>query len=100
MNAKFTPIGRPARVIQAGECMITAMQSGGKLPALPKGLPVPPVQPTTFIVYIAARQWRKVKAALADSDDALIIEGVPVYDERLPGLALLAQNVMLKQRLL
>jgi len=33
---------------------------------------------------------------LADPDDALIVKGVPVYDERLPGLALLAQSVTTK----
>jgi len=56
-------------------------------------LPTPPAQPTTFAVYIAVRQWRKVEAALTDPEAALIIEGVPVYDEGLPGVALLAQSV-------
>lgn len=93
MTVKLTLIGRPGRVIQAGDCVITTLQSSGKLPTLPKGLPAPPTVPTTFIVYIAAKQWRKVEAALTDPDDALIIEGVPVYDERLPGLVLLAQSV-------
>ncbi len=96
MTAKLTLIGRPGRVIRAGECVITTLQSSGKLPTLPKGLPVPPAKPTTFVVYIAARQWRKVEAALADPDDALIVEGVPAYDERLPGLALLVQSVTTK----
>ncbi len=67
MTAKLTLIGRPGRVIQAGECVITTLQSSGKLPTLPKGLPAPPAQPTTFVVYIAAKQWRKVEAALAGS---------------------------------
>ena len=96
MTAKLTLIGRPGRVIQADECVITTLQSSGKLPALPKGLPAPPAQPTTFVVYIATKQWRKVETALKDPADALIVEGVPVYDERLPGLALLAQSVTTK----
>lgn len=96
MTAKLTLIGRPSRVIQAGECVITALQSSGKLPPLPKGLPALPAQPTTFVVYVAAKQWRKVEAALTDPTEALIVEGVPVYDERLPGLALLAQSVTTK----
>lgn len=96
MTAKLTLIGRPGRVIRAGDCVITTLQSSGKLLTLPKGLPAPPAQPTTFVVYIAAKQWRKVEAALADPDEVLIIEGVPVYDERLPGLALLAQSVATK----
>ena len=96
MTAKLTLIGRPGRVIQAGDCVITTLQSSGKLPTLPKGLPTPPAQPTTFVVYIAAKQWRKVEAALEDLNDALIVEGAPVYDERLPGLAVLAQSVTTK----
>lgn len=52
--------------------------------------------PTTFVVYSAARQWRKVEAALKDPDDSLIVEGMPAYDAQLPGLALLAQRVMTK----
>lgn len=67
-----------------------------KLPTLPKGLPAPPAQPTTFIVYVAAKQWRTVEAALADPRDVLIVEGVPMYDERLPGVALMAQSVTTK----
>ena len=93
MTAKLTLIGRPGRVIQAGDCVITTLHSSDKLPTLPKGLPVPPAPPTTFVVYVAAKQWRKVEGALADPRDVLIVEGVPVYDERLPGLALLAQSV-------
>jgi hypothetical protein len=97
MTAKLTLIGRPGHVIRAGECVITTLQSSSRLLTLPKGLPAPPVQPTTFVIYIAARQWRKVEAALKDPEDALIVEGVPVYDERLPGLAVLAQSVTTKK---
>ena len=96
MTAKLTLIGRPGRVIQAGDCVITTLQSSDKLPTLPKGLPAPPAQPMTFIVYVAAKQWRKVEAALADPRDVLIVEGVPMYDERLPGVALMAQSVTTK----
>jgi hypothetical protein len=73
--------------------MITTLQRSGKLPTLPKWLPAPLAEPTTFLVYIAAQQWHQMEAALKGANDALIVEGVPVYDERLPGLALLAQNV-------
>ena len=48
------------------------------------------------MVYIVAKQWRKVAEALEDPDDSLIIEDVPVYDPQLPGLALLAQSVATK----
>ena len=97
MTAKLTLIGRPGRVIQAGDCVITTLQTSDKLPTLPKGLPRPPQQPMTFAVYIAAKQWRKVEAALKDPNEVLIVEGAPVYDERLPGLALLAQSATTKE---
>lgn len=96
MTAKLILTGRPGRVVQAGGCVITTLQSAGPAATLPRGLPAPPAEPTTFVVYIAARQWRKVAAALEDADDSLIIEGVPVYDAQLPGLALLAQSVTTK----
>lgn len=70
MTARLTLIGRPGRVIRAGECVITTLQSSSKLPALPKGVPAPPAQPTTFVVYIAVKQWPKVEAALAVPDEA------------------------------
>ncbi len=96
MTAKLTLTGRPGRVVKAGECMITTLQSTAQAPTLPKGLPALPAEPTTFVVYIAARQWRKVEAALQDPDDVLIVEGLPIYDPQLPGLALLAQSVTTK----
>jgi hypothetical protein len=37
-----------------------------------------------------------VKSAFADPGDTLIAEGVPLFDERLPGSALLAQSVKTK----
>ena len=38
MTAKLTLIGRPGRVIQAGDCVITTLQSSGKLPTLAQGV--------------------------------------------------------------
>lgn len=36
----------------------------GKAPSLPKGLPQPPGQPTTYLVFITQKQWRKAKASI------------------------------------
>ncbi|GIK37251.1 MAG: hypothetical protein BroJett011_10840 [Chloroflexota bacterium] len=46
---KITLVGRPGRVLERDQVVITALQ-GGKAPTLPKGLPVPPVEPVTFVV--------------------------------------------------
>ncbi len=43
--------------------------------ATPHGLS-PAAEPTTFVVYIAAKQWRKIDRALTDPNDALIAPGV------------------------
>ena len=48
------------------------------------------------VVHVAAKQQRQVKSAFADPGDTLIAEGVPLFDERLPGSALLAQSVKTK----
>ena len=51
---------------------------------LPKGLPAPPAEPTTYLVFIAMKQWKKVKDSLnQNSDDKLIVEGFPVLDKRI-----------------
>ena len=55
-----------------------------KAPSLPKVLPQPPGDPTTYIVYIAMKQWRKVNSSIKqNSEDKLIIEGYPVFDKRI-----------------
>ncbi|MBF6596564.1 MAG: hypothetical protein IVW51_19260 [Thermaceae bacterium] len=76
---KITLIGRPGKVEQRGQCIITTMQSG-RIPALPKGLPVPSSASTTYSVYISVMQWRRVEEASRDQDDALILEGFPLLD--------------------
>jgi hypothetical protein len=82
-KVKITVIGRPDRVIERGEVVITSMQSA-KVPTLPSELPAPPSEPTTYLVYIAQKQWRKVKESLnQNADDKLIIEGYPVLDKRI-----------------
>ncbi len=98
-SMKLTLIGRPGRVIEKGPVVITTLSSK-KVPALPKGLPRPAVEPTTYVVYIAAKQWRKVQKAIQNNpDEALIVEGYPVFDRRLGRegtMTLYAQKVMTK----
>jgi hypothetical protein len=95
-TVKVTIVGQPGRVIEKGAIVITAMDSQ-KLPALPKALPRPPDDPTTYLVYIAAKQWRKVKDSFdKNPDDKLIIEGYPVFDQRIGesgALTVYAQSV-------
>lgn len=101
-NVKVTLIGRPGRVIERGQCIVTTMQQQpNKLPALPKGLPIPTpdqIEPTLFAVYIATKQWKKVADAIKDPEDLLIVEGIQVLDKKLPGtIAVFASNVTTKK---
>ena len=98
-KVKVTIIGRPGRVIEKETVVITSMQNS-KPPALPKGLPKPPGDPTTYVVYIATRQWQKVKDSInQNSDDKLIVEGYPVFDKRIGkngAMTIYAQSVTTK----
>lgn len=98
-TVKVTIIGKPGRIIEKENVVITAMDSG-KIPSLPKGLPQPPAEPTTYVVYIASKQWRKVQDSIAKNpDDKLIIEGYPVFDRRIGehgALTVYAQSVTTK----
>jgi PHAX RNA-binding domain len=78
----LTIIGRPTEVQAHGGAVLFKMQ-GPPPPTLPRGLPaLPKVPPPTWHVWVAIRQWNRVKDALAaDPQDQLILEGYPV----LPG---------------
>ncbi len=81
---KLTLIGKPGRIVEKGEVVLTSMQGKAKVPSLPKGLPQPPSEPTTYLIFIAMKQWRKVKDSITKNpDDKLIIEGYPVFDRRI-----------------
>ncbi len=93
---KVNIIGRPGRVIEKGTVVITSMKNS-QAPNLPKGLPKPPPDPTTYIVYIAMKQWDKVKDSIDQhTDDQLIIDGYPIFDKRIGktgAMTVFAQNV-------
>ena len=94
-TVKITLIGRPGRIVEKGEVVLTSMQAS-KAPSLPKGLPPVPNEPTTYVVYIAHKQWRKVAQAIKNPDDLLIIEGLPVLDKRLGTIAVFTRSVTTK----
>jgi hypothetical protein len=92
---KITLIGRPGKVIQNAQWVATVIKA--QPPAnLPKGLPAPPTKPTSYIVYMSRKHWERVAAALATSDDTLIVEGWGCYDSELEGGAVYATNVTTK----
>jgi hypothetical protein len=82
-TVKLTLIGRPSQVTEQDTCVVMAMR--GKPPgSLPAGLPTPPAQSAiTWAVFVATKQWNKVKAALDENrEDELIVEGYPMVDPK------------------
>lgn len=94
-TVKITLIGRPGRIVEKGDVVLTSMQ-GSKAPSLPKGLPPVPTDPTTYVVFIAKKQWKKVAQAIKDPQDVLIVEGYPALDKRLGTITIFTQSVTTK----
>ena len=84
---QLTLMGRPGKIIEKGNVVLTTLLPKPQPKDLPKGLPKLPETPTTpYIIYIASRQWHKVKAALANPEDELIIQGYPAFSPQLKAI--------------
>ena len=67
-----------------------------KAPTLPKGLPPVPSTPTNYMIFIQQKQWNKVREAMQNADDVLIVEGYPVHEPRFAGITVYATQVTTK----
>ena len=96
-TVKVTLIGRPSKTVERNEFTLLLMNHAGPLPSLPKGMPVPAKVPeTSYVIYIGAKQWKTVKEALQNPDDALIVEGTQFYDQEYEAIAVFATNTTTK----
>lgn len=95
-NVKVTLVGRPGRVELRKEVAITTMNYTVKSPTLPKGVPTPPSAPTLYTVYIGLKQWKRIEEAIANPEDALVIEGTAAYDPEVKGMAVFATSITTK----
>jgi len=95
-SMKVTLIGRPGKIEARKDVIITTMLHTIQSPMLPKGVPMPPSDPMLYTVYISAKQWRKIEAAIADPADSLIVEGLCTYDPAIKGMAVFATNALSK----
>lgn len=95
-TVKITLVGRPGKILDKGQFIMTVMESA-KVPALPKGLPMPTNAATKYSVYISAKQWKKVAEAIQDPEDILIVEGFPKLDPEAKAIAVFASNVTTKK---
>lgn len=82
-TVKLTLVGRPGKIVEQEACIVVSMK-GKEPPSLPKGLPTPPASGAiTWVVFIAKKQWNKVKDSLhTHPEDQLIIEGWPGVDPK------------------
>jgi PHAX RNA-binding domain len=88
--------GRPGKIIQRNTYLIISMDMT-KIPSLPKGLPVPECERTTYTIYIANKQWKKVEEAIKDEGDMLILEGFPSLDSQTETIAVFVTNATTRQ---
>jgi hypothetical protein len=92
VTPKTTLMGVPKVVVDRERYFVMSLEYGGA-PSLPRGLPSPPPGVVVYTVFITAKQWRPIAAALAaDPVDQMVVEGFVYYDETLETLALLAQS--------
>jgi len=90
-TVKITVIGRPGKIIDRGTCVVTSLQFS-KVPSLPKGVPTAPNDATTYTLYIASKQWRRVADAMKDPEDAQMVESFPQLDAQTGSIAVFATN--------
>jgi hypothetical protein len=89
-------IGRPKKTDVQDKVTRLEIKHSVSSSTFPKGLPKPPVHNTLYIVYITAKQWRKVADALDDPKDMLIIEGICAFDPDLKRMVVYASNISSK----
>ena len=95
-SMKVTLIGRPGRVVEKQDLVITMMTQMDPPKSFPKGVPAPPATPTVYTVYIGAKQWKNVAEAMQNPEDRLIIEGFAAFDPGLEGMAVFVTNTTTK----
>jgi len=94
-TVKVTVIGCPNQVVERQGVIILALRSS-KPPTLPKGLPPLPSTPTNYMIFVQQKQWNKVREAIGQPDDALIVEGYGVHEPRFAGITVYASQVTTK----
>jgi len=95
-TVKITLIGRPGRVVEKQDLVITMMTQMESPKTFPKGVPAPPTTPTVYTIYIGAKQWKTVAEAMQNPEDRLIIEGFAAFDPGLEGMAVFVTSTTTK----
>lgn len=94
----MTVQGRPGKVLEWDNTIMAIMPAEEKSSPLPRGVPTPPDQPATFIVYMGIRHWNDVREMLERyKKDRLIAEGVCHWDAETETYAVFAHKVTTKR---
>jgi hypothetical protein len=94
---KVTITGRPGKVIEKPQCVIMTMKDKPRTISLPKGMPTPPKNTTTYGVYVSLKHWNKVKEAIQNPDDELIISGHLAYDKEMEMVCIFATEASTRE---
>jgi hypothetical protein len=93
-EVKISMIGRPGEVERRQDLIITHMDYQANEPfSLPRGVPEPPTDPMTYVVYISAKQWERVEKALENPEDEMLLDGMCAFDPEVNGMAVFATFV-------
>lgn len=93
-TVKALLVGRPSAVTEHANYVVLTLTHAPQTTALPRGVPTPTTEMvSTYTVFIAAKQWKKVAAPLTDPEDKLIVEGLCVFNAALGGMAVYATSV-------
>lgn len=96
-TVKVMLTGRPGLIETRKDVVITTMTHDGRFPTMPRGVPLPPEEPTQYTVYISAKQWKRVEQPITNPDDYLIIEGLCAFDPVINGIAVFVHSITTQQ---
>jgi PHAX RNA-binding domain len=96
-TVKAVLMGSPERIKHQADYVTFQLNLTTKMATFPRGVPRPELPCSTYTVYVASKQWKRVEEAAADKEDMLIIEGMCVYNPEIKGVALYATNISSKR---
>ncbi len=88
--------GRPERIEKRAEVVIITLSDEPSIDNLPREIPKPPSTPTLVVVYVALEQWRAVEAAITNSSDRLLVEGICAFDPEIKSMVVFATSVQIE----